>query len=105
MTSPDPDFIAIFLEEAKDLLADWEKRCLDLERGAEQGKIDALFRVAHNLKGSSRSVGLEQFGGLVHRAEDVITLLRSHSIPLTPHLIRLLLDVQSCLSAWSERLA
>jgi two-component system chemotaxis sensor kinase CheA len=98
------DFLVIFLEEAEDILASWERCCLDLEKKYSEGTCDALFRAAHNLKGSSRSVGLEDFGGLVHRAEDLINLIKAKEIKVTSQIMRALLSVQELLSRWVENL-
>jgi two-component system chemotaxis sensor kinase CheA len=98
------EFFSTFLEEAIDILEDWEKNCLGLERGFEQKKLDALFRSAHNLKGSSRSVGLEAFGGLVHKTEDVISALRVQSIEFSPAVNKTLLQVHSVLAMWRDQL-
>ena len=65
-----------FLDEAEDLLMEWEQSFLVLEESITQSKLDSLFGVTHNLKGSSRSVGLNFFGALVHKVEDVIELAR-----------------------------
>lgn len=98
------EFFLTFLEEAIDLLADWEKHCLGLDKGFDKTTVDALFRSAHNLKGSSRSVGLDAFGGLVHKTEDVISALRVQAIELSPRLIKSLLDAHSVLTKWREHL-
>ena len=97
-------FLQVFLDEAAEMLERWEAACLELERSVSDETIDALFRQAHNLKGSSRSVGLEAYGAFVHLVEDVITLVKSRKLPCTPELIGLLLECQSTLMAWTEGL-
>jgi two-component system, chemotaxis family, sensor kinase CheA len=98
------DFLNVFLEEAEDILAAWERCCLDLEKGYSDDVCDGLFRAAHNLKGSSRSVGLEEFGTLVHRAEDVIGLVKAKELKVTDELIKMLLSCQETLLKWVEKL-
>jgi two-component system chemotaxis sensor kinase CheA len=98
------EFIEIFLEEAQDLLVEWERICMRMQDGATQADCDALFRSAHNLKGSARSVGLASFAGLIHRAEDVISLVRADLMRCTPQIVKALLDTQSALEEWRVRL-
>ena len=78
------EFILTFIEEAKDTLELWEKTCLELEKNPNPESIKNLFRFAHNLKGSSRSVNLNAFGTFIHKIEDLITLLRDEKIPNKP---------------------
>lgn len=94
------DFLPIFLDEAVEILEQWEATCLALEKDPSQEVLDRLFRAAHNLKGSSRSVGLDEFGTLVHRTEDVITMLRERKNIPTAETVALLLDVQAALMHW-----
>ena len=67
----------MFLTEAAETLDQWEKACLDALGGAEtEGSFALLFRLAHNTKGSSQSVGLSTFGAFVHEIENLIKALR-----------------------------
>ena len=71
----DQELLICFLDEALDSLSQWERACLDLETLPAPEVYQTLFRAAHNLKGASRTVGLEQFGAFVHCVEDLIKLL------------------------------
>jgi len=66
--------------------------------------LDALFRSAHNLKGSARSVGLEGFARLVHGSEDAINLLRDNHGLFSPEFVVTLLSAQNALLKWRESL-
>ena len=57
LNNMDEEILDIFLEEAGDILEGWEELCLKLEKSVEQTDLDALFRAAHNLKGSSKALG------------------------------------------------
>ena len=73
----DQSFVDMFLTEAAETLDQWEKACLDALGGAEtEGSFALLFRLAHNTKGSSQSVGLSTFGAFVHEIENLIKALR-----------------------------
>lgn len=96
----DLDFLMIFLDEAEEILGHWEQCCLKLEKSPTPADLNALFRAAHNLKGSSRSVGLEHLGKFIHVAEDLITRLQKGEISLSEVHIATLLDAQKFLFEW-----
>lgn len=98
------EFVQIFLDEALDILSEWERHCLAMQVNPNPASCDALFRSAHNLKGSARSVGLDAFGKLIHKAEDIITLVRAGTCSYTPAIHQLLLAVQSALVLWRDQL-
>ncbi|RZA18350.1 MAG: hypothetical protein EOP10_21220 [Proteobacteria bacterium] len=98
------EFLQVFLEEAVDILSDWERHCLSLQAKNTPETLSALFRAAHNLKGSARSVGLGDFGKFIHKAEDLIVLLRDGRLIPDNTNIRALLDAHSVLSQWRDQL-
>jgi len=97
------EFILTFIEEAKDTLELWEKTCLDLEKNPNPESIKNLFRFAHNLKGSSRSVNLNAFGTFIHKIEDLITLLRDEKIQYHSSFIALFLKCHSIMDNWCDQ--
>lgn len=100
----DPEIVEIFLEEAADIVSSWEKECLKLEKEIDNPKFDGIFRCAHNIKGSAKSVGLDEFGNFVHKIEDVINLLKSGEVVLVPKLVEFLLTAHSVMVGWIEGL-
>ncbi|HYX39849.1 MAG TPA: ATP-binding protein [Oligoflexus sp.] len=97
--------LQIFIEEAQDTLLQWESICLNMLKGQpSQSDLNALFRAAHNLKGSSRSVGLEDFGSFLHEVEDFISWLKATPTEAGAVAIRLLLDCQTLISEWTAQL-
>ena len=51
-----------FLAESEDLLANAEKSFLRLESEREnRALLDEIFRIAHNLKGTSKAVGFNSY--------------------------------------------
>jgi len=96
----DLEILACFCDEAQDLLVRWEGLCLEMSRSQSPEQFDELFRLAHNLKGSSRVVGLESFGNLVHKVEDGITELKKGLVILNQPIIQQLLKAQDILSKW-----
>jgi len=81
----------IFSDEANDMLQKWESINLSLSKEVKDELLQELFRLAHNLKGGSRAVGLVDFGDFVHKVEDGITLLRDKEVHTTAKIISLLL--------------
>lgn len=82
-----------FLNEAKDLLDSTEQSFLQLERDPEnKSLVEAIFRFAHNLKGSSRAVGFGQIAELTHVAENLVLGLKEGRIPVTSQIVSILLD-------------
>jgi two-component system chemotaxis sensor kinase CheA len=100
----DLEFLTIFLDEAVEILQKWESSCLSLEKNKDLETINELFRSAHNLKGSSKSVGLDAFAQFVHAAEDLITRVKNAQIACDPDVIAVLLDTQKALGDWVDQL-
>lgn len=100
----DQEILGLLLDEASEAMQEWEQSCLMLEKDASQDNLDALFRVAHNVKGASRSVGLMELGAFVHKAEDLITILKNDSSLVNSERIGVLLEAQSLLNNWIETL-
>jgi two-component system, chemotaxis family, sensor kinase CheA len=100
----DYELIRYFLEEATDSLIEWERACLILESTESDEALDALFRAAHNMKGGARAASLSHFAEFIHRAEDVINLVRKKELPVFPGLITVFLDCQVFLLRWIDAL-
>ncbi len=70
-------FVIRFVEEARDHLAKMGDGIAALEQGAADSElINALFRSAHTIKGSSRMVKLTTITETAHRLEDLLGALR-----------------------------
>ncbi|MCP3100178.1 chemotaxis protein CheA [Myxococcus sp. K15C18031901] len=67
--------LAIFADEAEDLLSSMEETLIALEARPDEERLRALFRQAHTLKGSGSSLGFQALTDYVHGAEDVIQAL------------------------------
>lgn len=97
----DMEIVASFCDEALDSLTRWEQVCLELIKNESQDLYQELFRLAHNIKGGSRAVGLTQMGDYVHQVEDGITLIRDGKVKLNVQIIDLLLESHKHLSDWA----
>lgn len=71
-----------FLAEAGQILDAAEDGLVSLRgAGHDTAILEDLFRQTHNLKGSARAVGFEEFGQLAHRIEDALTWVKNGSTP------------------------
>jgi len=94
-----------FLEEAVQLLADSEQCFLVLEKDPnDRANIEKLFRLAHNLKGSSRAVGFDNLSHFTHELENLLLPVKKAELSATPALIDLLLKCNDHLGATLEAL-
>ncbi|RDB36350.1 MAG: hypothetical protein DCC88_05560 [Spirobacillus cienkowskii] len=98
------DFTKIFLEEAKETLEKWEKTCLEIEKNPNQEEFTTLFRYAHNLKGSAKSVNLNNFASFIHKVEDFITLLRDGKKQFKNEYVSLFLKCHAFMEYWCTKL-
>lgn len=88
----------VFIDEAKQSLAEAEETLMTLEsNGFDIELVNKAFRLAHNFKGSARTVGFTELGRLAHKYEDVLTSIKKETLPLTPKLITALLKCNDTL--------
>ncbi len=78
-------FVNRFIEEARDHLNRLAEGLTALETGrADAEHINAIFRSAHTIKGSSRMLKLLPVTDTAHKLEDVMGALRDGSVVYTP---------------------
>lgn len=94
------EFLNLFLEEAEEQLDLLEKLLLELEETDSREVLDAIFRVAHTLKGSAACVGLKQVSEFAHKMESLLDRLRRSEVPLSPNVCSLLLQGRDVLRSW-----
>lgn len=84
-------FIARFTEEARDHLRRLQEGLGELEHGGSDPEaVNALFRSAHTIKGSSRMLKLTPITDTAHQMEEVLGALREGALAYGPELGRLL---------------
>lgn len=82
-----------FVAESRELLQEMEAALLQIEQGTEDAEsINALFRAAHTIKGSSGLFGLSVIVGFTHTVESVLDRLRSGALAMQPGLAGILLE-------------
>ncbi|MBK7960794.1 MAG: Hpt domain-containing protein [Bdellovibrionales bacterium] len=90
-----------FLEEATAGLADAEQCFLELENNpSDMDNLNKIFRLAHNLKGSSKAVGFAEMGDFTHEFETFILMIKNGELKPTSAIVGLLLNCNDHLAKW-----
>ncbi len=77
-------FFQVFFDEAAELLAEKERLLLGLDPSSfDMADIDAIFRVAHSIKGGAATFGLADMTGVTHVLETLLDRLRKGETALT----------------------
>jgi len=88
-----------FLEESLQLLEDSEQAFLTLEDSKDDADLmDQIFRLAHNLKGTSRAVGFGDVAEFTHEMENLILKLKTGEIEVTDNVVTVLLECNDYLT-------
>ncbi len=93
-------FLARFVEEAREHCSRISEGLLNLEHAPGDAEmINALFRSAHTIKGSSKMMKLSGVTELAHKMEDVLDAVRGGKIPLAASVADLLFRGVDALSS------
>lgn len=94
-----------FLEEATQLQGEVEQCFLSLEANPQdQTILEKIFRLAHNIKGSSKAVGFAELGAFTHEFESFILKLKNGEIKIDHGAVDLLLAGNDHLRQYFESL-
>lgn len=94
-----------FLTEAIQLLDDAEQAFLALEGDKTNANLmNEIFRLAHNLKGTSRAVGFGDVAEFTHEMENLILKVKEGHIPITDRIVSLLLECNDHVSVMIKTL-
>lgn len=81
-----------FLDEAEQSIIDVEQSFLSLESDPDNTEhIANIFRLAHNLKGSSKAVGFDQLGQFTHEFETFVLTVKDGKLKISSAVVSLLL--------------
>jgi len=95
-----------FLTEAAELMANVEGAFLRLETEREDTElIDEIFRLAHNLKGTSKAVGFDSLSELTHIAESLVLKVKEGEVKIDNTVVNALLEFKDCVSQAIEDLS
>ncbi|MCL4491163.1 MAG: Hpt domain-containing protein [Nitrospirae bacterium] len=83
-----PELYTMFIESARMWIIEFESTLLDFEKFPQDRELfNNMFRVVHNLKGSSGNVGLTDICKFAHSMEDSLDLLRQNKLEPDKQLI------------------
>lgn len=83
----------MFISETKEHLQTMNGLIVSLEQAPnDQEHIEALFRVAHSVKGMSASMGYHNIADLSHRLEDLMDLFRKGELAVNADAVDLLFE-------------
>ncbi len=90
-----------FVEEAEDLLEEFEGALLKLEVQPQNAQlIDQAFRCVHTIKGGAGMVMQPDLADYAHQLESLLAQVRSGVISCTKELVSLLLIALDCLKSF-----
>ena len=85
-------FVAIFVEEAQEHLANMEAQLLAIQvDAATPAQFNEIFRAAHSIKGGSATFGLTNVTGIAHELESLLDRLRNNQLTLSAEMVDALL--------------
>jgi two-component system chemotaxis sensor kinase CheA len=85
-------FQEAFFTESAEHVETMESGLLELEqRPQDLDLLNRIFRAAHSVKGNAGMFNFMAIGGLTHKMENVLDLLRNEQMSVTPHVIDVLL--------------
>lgn len=98
-------FLARFSEEAREHIEALNQGLLSLEENPDRETLNAVFRAAHTLKGSSRMLKLTPISEVAHKLEEVLDALRTDKIGYSKELSDHLFAGIDFLSGMVEKVA
>src|SRR6185437_9249463 len=79
------DFKATYFDECSELLAELEEQFAEIEHGdRSNGRLNAVFRAIHSIKGGAGAFGFAGLVGFAHAYETLLDKVREGKIALSP---------------------
>ncbi|MBU5488452.1 chemotaxis protein CheA [Clostridium sp. MSJ-8] len=86
-------YMQMFLEESMDNLQTLNESLLELEQNPDDiDRINAIFRVAHTIKGMAATMGFTDIAELTHKMEDVLSEFRDGELKVSQEVVTVLFD-------------
>ena len=99
----DSEVLAIFLQEARDLIGELEAGLMLMAKGQAPSEcLHAVFRAAHTIKGSSSAAELPAIAAFTHRLENILDLARNGQLDASATVAERLLAGCDCLSSMAD---
>jgi two-component system chemotaxis sensor kinase CheA len=96
-------FYQVFFDETEEHLAAMERLLLALDLSSpEDDDLNAIFRAAHSIKGSSGTFGFTDMADVTHELETLLDRLRKHEIAIDAGMIDAFLESRDVLKEQLE---
>ena len=97
-------FYAVFFEEARENLGNMESMLLDIDTAnPTDEELNAIFQVAHSIKGGAATFGFSDVATLTHELETLLDRLHRHELSLKRAMVDLLLEAGDIVKAQLAR--
>ena len=83
----DQEIVREFVDESDEVLARVIDDIMTLENNMDDEIINRVFRAFHSIKGSARMLGFDRLGEFGHKAEDVLSLVRTRDIDVNANVL------------------
>jgi two-component system chemotaxis sensor kinase CheA len=92
-------FYQVFFEESSELLAEMETLLLKIDLAApDKEELDAIFRVAHSIKGGASTFGFADMTEVTHVLESLLDRVRKGELGLTSEMVDVFLKARDVLT-------
>lgn len=100
-----PEELKLFLEEADEHLQTLEEDLVKLEKDTDdQELLQAIFRAAHTLKGSSATLGHQRMAQLTHGMENILDKVRKGQLVINTSIMDVLLEALDVLKVLKDEI-
>jgi len=98
-------YLEIFIDESKEHLQEMNQILLELENKPDNLKLlDAIFRIAHTIKGMAGTMGYTRITNLTHKMENLMHEVRSGKVQVTEKIVDILFECFDALEEYVENL-
>lgn len=98
-------YLQIFIEESKDNLQTLNENLLNLENNpTDTETLNAIFRVAHTLKGMAGTMGFVKMQKLTHTVENVLSEIRTGNLTVNSNIVDVLFQSLDALENYVEEI-
>lgn len=98
-------YLEIFIDESKEHLQEMNQILLDLENQPDNLELlDAIFRIAHTIKGMAGTMGYTRITNLTHKMENVMHEIRSGDVDVKEEIVDILFECFDALEEYVENL-
>ena len=98
-------YLQIFIEESKDNLQTLNENLLNLENNpTDTETLNAIFRVAHTLKGMAGTMGFVKMQKLTHTVENVLSEIRAGNLSINSNMVDILFQSLDALENYVEEI-